>query len=73
MRSLRVKKKWVEDYNISKSLLEDLEVLFEFYKEGESNLEEVEIQYNKVYNLLDDIEFIWDGCGSGSVAIYYRK
>jgi peptide chain release factor 2 len=57
MRSLRVKKKWVEDYNTSKSLLEDLEVLFEFYKEGESNLEEVENQYNKVYNLLEDIEF----------------
>ena len=57
MRSLRVKKKWVEDYNTSKALLEDLEVLFEFYKEGESSLEEVENQYNKVYNLLEDIEF----------------
>ena len=57
MKSLRVKKKWVEDYNTSKSLLEDLEVLYEFYKEGETSMPEVEEQYNKLYTLLEDIEF----------------
>ena len=57
MKSLRVKKKWVEDYNTSKTLLEDLEVLFEFYKEGESSLEEVEEQYEKLEILLEEIEF----------------
>ena len=57
MKSLRVKKKWVEDYNACKTLLEDLEVLFEFYKEGESGLEEVEEQYHKLETLLEKIEF----------------
>lgn len=57
MKSLRVKKKWVEDYNTSKTLLEDLEVLFEFYKEGESSLEEVEEQYQRLEILLEKIEF----------------
>lgn len=57
MKSLRVKKKWVEDYNNSVSLLEDLEVLYEFYKEGESSMTEVEEQYDKVYTLLENIEF----------------
>jgi len=57
MKSLRVKKKWVEDYKTSQSLLEDLEVLFEFYKEGESTISEVEEQYEKVFTLLENIEF----------------
>ena len=57
MKSLRVKKKWVEDYNISKTLTEDLEILYEFYKEGEYTAKEVEQQYNKVTTLIEDIEF----------------
>ncbi|MDO7171317.1 peptide chain release factor 2 [Mariniflexile sp. AS56] len=57
MKSLRVTKKWVEDYNKGKSLTEDLEVLYEFYKEGESTAEDVEEQYLKAFNLLEDIEF----------------
>jgi peptide chain release factor 2 len=57
MKSLRVKKKWVEDYNTAKTLIEDLDVLYEFYKEAEATLEEVENQYNKVLTLLENIEF----------------
>ncbi len=57
MKSLRVKKKWVEDYNTIKTRVEDLGVLYEFYKEGESTLEEVEQQFEKASTLLEDIEF----------------
>ncbi len=57
MKSLRVKKKWVDDYRIIKSQLEELEVLYDFYKEGEYTLEDVEKQYEKVTALLEDIEF----------------
>lgn len=57
MKSLRVKKKWVKDYNDIRTLIEDLEVLYEFFKEGESTLDEVSNQYNKTVNLLEDIEF----------------
>jgi len=57
MKSLRVKKKWVDDYNTAKTLTEDLDVLYEFYKEDEATLEEIENQHNKVLTLLENIEF----------------
>lgn len=57
MKSLRVKKKWVEDFNTLKDFTSDLEVLYDFYKEGESTAEEVEEQFQKTKTLLEDIEF----------------
>ncbi|TWO32922.1 peptide chain release factor 2 [Seonamhaeicola sediminis] len=57
MKSLRVKKKWVEDYDTIKAQIEDLEVLYEFYKEGETPAEEIESHYNKSSVFLEDIEF----------------
>jgi peptide chain release factor 2 len=57
MKEIRVKKKWVNDYNSVKSLVEDLEVLYEFNKEGESTDKEVETQYSKSIEMLEDIEF----------------
>ncbi|MGJ5641691.1 peptide chain release factor 2 [Formosa sp. S-31] len=57
MKSLRVKKKWVEDFNTAHTLFGDLEVLFEFYKEGDTTLEEVTEQFNKTQDFLEDIEF----------------
>ncbi len=57
MKSLRVKKKWIKDYNTIKSYSSDLEVLYEFYKEGESSAEEVEEQFQKTATLIEDIEF----------------
>ncbi|GAB1857930.1 peptide chain release factor 2 [Flavobacteriaceae bacterium MHTCC 0001] len=57
MKSLRVKKKWVKDYENVKTLVEDLEVIYEFFKEGESTQEDVENRYTKATSLLEDIEF----------------
>jgi peptide chain release factor 2 len=57
MREIRVKKKWVTDFNSAKTLVEDLEILYEFSKEGESTNEEVEGQFNKALDLIEDIEF----------------
>ena len=57
MRSLRTKKKWIEDYNTAKTLIEDLEVIFEFYKDGESTIEDVTKRYEKALNLIEDLEF----------------
>ncbi|WP_434037352.1 peptide chain release factor 2 [Formosa sp. 4Alg 33] len=57
MKSLRVKKKWVEDFNTATALVGDLEVMYEFYKEGDTSLEEVTAHYNKAQTLLEDIEF----------------
>lgn len=57
MQSLRSKKKWVEDYNIAQVLIEDLEVIYEFYKEGESTAEDVENRFEKAQTLIEDLEF----------------
>lgn len=57
MQALRSKKKWVEDYEKAKTLLADLEVLFEFYKEGEAEAEEVTEQFDEVRALIENIEF----------------
>ncbi|TXE11703.1 peptide chain release factor 2 [Seonamhaeicola algicola] len=57
MKSLRVKKKWVEDYKTLKSQIEDLEVLYEFYKEGESTADDVTTHFNKTATFLEDVEF----------------
>ncbi len=57
MQSLRSKKKWVEDYNEAKILVEDLEVIYEFFKEGESTVEDVDNRYEKAVTLIEDLEF----------------
>ena len=57
MKSLRFKKRWVDDYDKAVSLDEDLQVLFDFYKEGEVEAEEMEQQYEKTASIIEDIEF----------------
>ena len=57
MKDLRIKKKWVNDYNSVVSFLEDLLVLIEFYKENEVEESEVEEQFQKTIALLETIEF----------------
>ncbi|WP_338733732.1 peptide chain release factor 2 [Mangrovimonas cancribranchiae] len=57
MKSLRTKKKWVEDYNSSKTLVEDLEVIYEFYKEEEATAEDVQSRFDKAITLIEELEF----------------
>ncbi|MGB0880226.1 MAG: peptide chain release factor 2 [Polaribacter sp.] len=57
MKELRIQKKWVEDYKKTITLHEDLNVLYEFYKEGEIEETEVEEQHTKTITFLEDIEF----------------
>jgi len=57
MKSLRFKKKWVEDYNTVVTMDEDLQVLYDFYKEGEVEEAEVVQHYRKASSFLEDIEF----------------
>lgn len=57
MKSLRLKKKWVEDYNQVVTLHDDLLVLYDFYKEGEIEEQEVQDQFEKTHSFLEDIEF----------------
>jgi peptide chain release factor 2 len=57
MKSLRTKKKWVEDFQTGKSLVEELEIIYEFYKDGESTLEDLENSFEKATTLIEDLEF----------------
>ncbi|MCK0179382.1 peptide chain release factor 2 [Flavobacteriaceae bacterium S0862] len=57
MKSIREKKSWVEDYKTSKTLIEDLEVIYEFFKEDEASSEDVQNRYDKALNLIEKLEF----------------
>ena len=57
MKVLKSHKNWVEIYNNAKTQLDDLEVLHEFYREGELEMDEVDEKYEEVLQLFDDLEF----------------
>ena len=57
MKELRFKKKWVEDYYKTKNLNEDVNVLYEFYKEGDVEENEIIEQFEKTRSFLEDLEF----------------
>ncbi len=57
MRSLREKKSWVKDYELAQTLTEDLEVIYEFYKEEEATMADVESRFEKALNALEKLEF----------------
>ena len=57
MKTLRFKKKWVEDYNTVLTYSEDLAILYDFYKEDGAEEQEVIEQFEKTTTFLEDIEF----------------
>ena len=57
MKELRFKKKWVEDFNKTILLNEEVSVLYEFYKEGEIEENEVIEQFEKTSSFLENLEF----------------
>ncbi|MFC0521744.1 peptide chain release factor 2 [Mesonia maritima] len=57
VRALNQEKKWVEDYEAAVTFYEDLEVIFEFYKEDEASEEDLNQRYDKLKNLLEELEF----------------
>ena len=57
MKTLKGKKKWVNDYNAAKSGLEELQVLLEFYNEGEAEESDVVKQYQKILDVVEELEF----------------
>ena len=57
MKGIRVNKKWVSDYNTAKSLVEDLEVHYEFFKEGEISVDDLDSHFEKATTFIEDLEF----------------
>ena len=57
MKSLREKKSWIKDYEAAATLYEDLEVIYEFFKEDEAPMENVEARYEASVNAIEKLEF----------------
>ena len=57
MKELRMKKKWVDDYQSIVINLEEIAILFDFYSEGEASEEEIEKLYNSTILLIENLEF----------------
>lgn len=57
VKILKSKKKWVDDYQKLLNLYEELQLLIEFYKEGEVTENEVDTHHQELITLLENIEF----------------
>ncbi|KAF2334860.1 peptide chain release factor 2 [Flavobacterium daemonense] len=57
VKNLRNKKKWIEDYDKAVELTDELQLAYDFYKEGELSVEELDEQYNNAQSHIENIEF----------------
>lgn len=57
LKETKVNEFWVGLFENAKGSVEDFAVLFEFWKEGEAEEEEVKVSYDNAINLLDELEF----------------
>jgi peptide chain release factor 2 len=57
MQEINELKTWVDDFKKLKQQVEELEVLQEFFQDGDASEEDVSKQYHKATTLLEDIEF----------------
>ena len=58
LKQLNTKKKWIEDYEQVKRFANDLDVLYEFYKDmGEGSEADIDQQAKKTLDALEKIEF----------------
>ncbi|WP_417357480.1 peptide chain release factor 2 [Flavobacterium sp.] len=57
VRNLRSKKKWVEDYEKGNAMAEELQIIYEFFKEGDATEEELDNQYNQTIAHIENLEF----------------
>ncbi len=56
MKKLKELKSWVSSYDKVKTSVDDTVVLFDFFHEGEAELQDVETQYLKTVKLIEDLE-----------------
>ena len=57
MKSIRAKKIWVDAYEVVDSAIADLDVIFDFHKEGEATEEEVMAQDVITKKAIEELEF----------------
>lgn len=57
MKSIRVNKNWLTDFENIKTLIEELQVFYDFLKDGEISEEEVKLQYELSSQAIEKLEF----------------
>lgn len=57
MQLLKFKKKWISDYETAQTLVNDLEVLLEFYQEGELEETELSEKFSGALEAVEQLEF----------------
>ena len=57
LKEIKVHENWIDQYNVLKTKIEELELLEEFRTEGESTEEEVEAAYNDALKVIGEAEF----------------
>ena len=54
---MRSKKKWVEDFEKGENLCEELQITYEFFKEGDASEDELDNQYELTNTHIESLEF----------------
>lgn len=57
MKQIQTNKRWVQQFNEARSKVDESEVLFDFYQQGEGNIEDIESQYQQALTAIDELEF----------------
>ncbi|MBM6499515.1 MAG: peptide chain release factor 2 [Flavobacterium sp.] len=57
VKNLRSKKKWVEDFEKGENLCEELQITYEFFKDGDATEEELDNQYELTNAHIENLEF----------------
>ncbi|PQJ18660.1 peptide chain release factor 2 [Nonlabens tegetincola] len=57
MKQLRNKKQWTTDYQRAVTLVEDLDVLYEFFKEDDATEQDVQQKFDEATSLVENLEF----------------
>lgn len=57
VKNLRTKKKWVEDFIKAENYAEELQIVYDFFKEGDASEEELDSQYDLTNSFIENLEF----------------
>ncbi len=58
LKKIKEKKSWTDKFSQAEKELEDLEVLMEFFAEGEATEEELNEQHKKLIDVIENLEFL---------------
>jgi len=57
LRSIKMKKYWTDAYNTTEKSMDDLAVIFDFFREGDATEAEADKAYSETLRLIEDLEF----------------